>query len=88
MAYAAMPGISSGAISRYAPSQAWSPTGDTGASRRIRGSIVDAFYAAALTNGGTGNGAPGVRPEYHATYYAAFVLDPDGNRLEVVCHRA
>lgn len=47
---------------------------------------VDGFYAAAMANGATDNGPPGVRPHYHATYYAAFVLDPDGNNLEVVCH--
>ena len=46
---------------------------------------VDAFHAAALAAGGTDNGAPGIRP-YHPTYYAAFVLDPDGNNLEAVCH--
>jgi catechol 2,3-dioxygenase-like lactoylglutathione lyase family enzyme len=47
---------------------------------------VDAFHAAALEAGGTDNGAPGRRPEYHARYYAAFVLDPDGNNVEAVCH--
>jgi catechol 2,3-dioxygenase-like lactoylglutathione lyase family enzyme len=47
---------------------------------------VAAFHAAALANGGRDDGAPGPRPEYHPTYYAAFVLDPDGNRLEAVCH--
>ena len=49
---------------------------------------VDAFYAAALAAGGTDNGAPGLRPHYHAHYFGAFVLDPDGNNLEAVCHRA
>jgi catechol 2,3-dioxygenase-like lactoylglutathione lyase family enzyme len=49
---------------------------------------VDAFHAAALAAGGTDNGAPGVRAHYHPTYYAAFVLDPDGNNIEAVCHRA
>jgi catechol 2,3-dioxygenase-like lactoylglutathione lyase family enzyme len=43
---------------------------------------VDAFHAAALTNGGQDNGAPGLRPEYHETYYAAFAIDPDGWRIE------
>jgi catechol 2,3-dioxygenase-like lactoylglutathione lyase family enzyme len=47
---------------------------------------VDAFYQAALANGATDNGPPGVRPHYHANYYGAFVLDPDGNNLEAVCH--
>jgi catechol 2,3-dioxygenase-like lactoylglutathione lyase family enzyme len=49
---------------------------------------VDAFHAAALANGGTDDGAPGLRPQYHAHYYAAFVIDPDGRRIEAVCHRA
>jgi catechol 2,3-dioxygenase-like lactoylglutathione lyase family enzyme len=49
---------------------------------------VDAFHAAALAAGGTDNGAPGVREHYHPTYYAAFVLDPDGNNVEVCCHQA
>jgi catechol 2,3-dioxygenase-like lactoylglutathione lyase family enzyme len=47
---------------------------------------VDAFYRAALAAGGKDNGAPGVRPHYHANYYGAFVLDPDGNNIEAVCH--
>jgi len=49
--------------------------------------VVDAFHAAALAAGGTDNGAPGIREQYHPTYYAAFVLDPDGNNIEAVCHR-
>ena len=47
-------------------------------------SAVDAFHAAALANGGKDNGAPGLR-DYTPNYYAAFVIDPDGNNLEVVC---
>jgi catechol 2,3-dioxygenase-like lactoylglutathione lyase family enzyme len=47
---------------------------------------VDAFHAAALAAGGTDNGAPGPRPQYHAGYYAAFVLDPDGHNVEAVFH--
>jgi catechol 2,3-dioxygenase-like lactoylglutathione lyase family enzyme len=47
---------------------------------------VDAFYAAALAAGGRDNGAPGLRPEYSAGYYGAFVLDPDGNNVEAVHH--
>jgi catechol 2,3-dioxygenase-like lactoylglutathione lyase family enzyme len=47
---------------------------------------VDRWYAAAITNGGTDNGAPGVRPEYSGHYYAAFALDPDGNNVEAVFH--
>ena len=48
---------------------------------------VDAFHAAAVEAGGTDNGAPGVREHYHPSYYGAFVLDPDGNNIEAVCHR-
>lgn len=48
---------------------------------------VDAFHAAALAAGGRENGAPGLRAAYHASYYGAFVLDPDGNNLEAVCHK-
>ena len=45
---------------------------------------VDAFHAAAVEAGGVDNGGPGLRPHYHSAYYAAFVLDPDGNNLEAV----
>ena len=48
---------------------------------------VDAFYSAALAAGGQDNGAPGLRKQYSEHYYAAFVLDPDGHNIEVVCHR-
>ena len=47
---------------------------------------VDAFYHAALAAGGKDNGAPGLRPHYHANYYAAFVIGPDGHNIEAVCH--
>ena len=47
---------------------------------------VDAFHAAALAAGGTDNGPAGIRDEYHEHYYGAFVLDPDGNNVEAVCH--
>jgi catechol 2,3-dioxygenase-like lactoylglutathione lyase family enzyme len=47
---------------------------------------VDAFHAAALRAGGRDHGAPGLRPHYHPHYYGAFVLDPDGNNVEAVCH--
>ena len=49
---------------------------------------VDAFHRAALAAGGKDNGAPGLRPHYHANYYGAFVLDPDGHNIEAVCHAA
>ena len=47
---------------------------------------VDAFHRAALAAGGQDHGAPGLRPHYHANYYAAFVIGPDGHNIEVVCH--
>lgn len=49
---------------------------------------VDAFFNAALAHGGTSDGAPGLRPEYDANYYAAFVRDPDGNKIEAVTFTA
>ncbi|MBI2255545.1 MAG: VOC family protein [Proteobacteria bacterium] len=47
---------------------------------------VDAFHRAALDAGGKDHGAPGLRPRYHANYYAAFIIGPDGHNIEVVCH--
>ncbi|MGE0358847.1 MAG: VOC family protein [Burkholderiales bacterium] len=49
---------------------------------------VDDFYRAALEAGAQDNGPPGLRPQYHANYYAAFVIGPDGHNIEVVCHEA
>lgn len=49
---------------------------------------VDDFYIAALEHGGAEDGRPGLRTEYHPSYYAAFVRDPDGNKIEAVCHAA
>jgi catechol 2,3-dioxygenase-like lactoylglutathione lyase family enzyme len=53
---------------------------------RDRDAVV-AFYEAALASGGRDDGAPGLRRDFHPSYFAAFVLDPDGNRIEAVCHR-
>ncbi len=47
---------------------------------------VDSFYKSALAAGGRDNGPPGLRPHYHANFYGAFVLDPDGHNIEAVCH--
>ncbi|MCU0257959.1 MAG: VOC family protein, partial [Solirubrobacteraceae bacterium] len=47
---------------------------------------VDAFHAAGLVHGGVDDGPPGERPAYHERYYGAFLVDPDGNRVEAVCH--
>ncbi len=52
--------------------------------RAASAELVDAFHAAALLAGGVSDGAPGLRPEYNARYYAAFVRDPDGNKIEAV----
>jgi len=49
---------------------------------------VDAFFLAALEQGGIEDGRPGLRTEYHPDYYGAFVRDPDGNKIEAVSHRA
>ena len=46
---------------------------------------VDGFYSAALANGGVSEGAPGLRPQYNPDFYAAYVRDPDGNKLAAVC---
>ena len=48
---------------------------------------VDAFFATALERGGTSEGEPGLRPHYHENYYGAYVRDPEGNKLQAVCHR-
>ena len=48
---------------------------------------VDAFYAGAMAHGGTDEGSPGIREQYHPNYYAAYILDPDGYKLEAVCHQ-
>ena len=47
---------------------------------------VSAFYEAAMKAGGKDNGGPGLRPHYHPNYFGAFVIDPDGNNIEAVCH--
>jgi catechol 2,3-dioxygenase-like lactoylglutathione lyase family enzyme len=49
---------------------------------------VDKFHAAALAGGGTDEGRPGLRPHYNENYYGAYVRDPDGNKLQAVCHNA
>jgi catechol 2,3-dioxygenase-like lactoylglutathione lyase family enzyme len=73
----------------------WIATGTGESAEPMRGHIafaasdrsaVDAFHRAALAAGAIDNGAPGLRPNYHPTYYASFVIDPDGHRLEAVCH--
>ena len=53
---------------------------------RVTHGAVDRFYKAGLAAGGKDNGAPGLRKDYSPKYYAAFLLDPDGNNVEAVCH--
>ncbi len=66
------------------------PPGDTSGSHLAFAApdraAVETFHRAALAAGGRDNGAPGLRA-YHDNYYAAFVIDPDGHRIEAVCHR-
>ena len=67
----------------------WSRTPVTGVHVAFTAASRDAvsrFHAAALAHGGRNNGDPGLRPRYHAHYYGAFVLDPDGHNVEAVCH--
>jgi len=72
-------------IAQYPDGQAASRAGHIAFAALDR-AAVDAFHRAALAGGATDNGAPGPRPQYHENYYAGFVIDPDGNRLEAVCH--
>jgi catechol 2,3-dioxygenase-like lactoylglutathione lyase family enzyme len=62
------------------------PINPTHVAFSARRAAVDAFHAAALAAGGTDNGSPGLRADYHPHYYGAFVRDPEGNNVEVVCH--
>lgn len=50
--------------------------------------MVDQFYKAALAAGASDNGKSGIREKYHANYYGAFVIDPDGHNIEAVCHKS
>ena len=68
----------------------WIIQGDVGAPIHLAfasptRAAVDEFHAASLAGGARDNGAPGVRAQYHPSYYAAFVIDPDGNNIEAVC---
>lgn len=69
------------------PAAAGRPTGRHHLAFQARDQqMVERFHQAALAAGGTDNGGPGLRPQYHPGYFAAFVLDPDGNNLEAVFH--
>ncbi len=65
---------------------AWQRVGATTAGPVSGPGITPAITAPSLAAGGSDNGDPGERPHYHPGYYGAFVLDPDGHNLEVVCH--
>jgi catechol 2,3-dioxygenase-like lactoylglutathione lyase family enzyme len=85
------PSVSAAGFGRQGKPEFWIGQGDRGqpvhiafaADDRAR---VDAFHEEALAAGGRNNGGPGLRPEYHQSFYAAFVFDPDGNNIEAVCH--
>ena len=84
-------GISGAGFGRAGMPVFWIKRGARGAAVHVAfaspdRATVDAFHEAAVAAGGRDNGRPGLRPEYHSTYYGAFVLDPDGNNIEVVCH--
>ncbi len=71
----------------YAEAKAGGPGTHVAFRARTRAE-VDAFHRAGLAAGGRDNGAPGLRPDYSASYYAAFLIDPDGHNVEAVCHAA
>ncbi len=83
--------ISGGGFGRAGKPDFWIKKGEASAGVHVAfasedRATVDAFYEAAIAAGGKCNGPPGPRTEYHPSYYGAFVLDPDGNHIEAVCH--
>ena len=85
------PSVSAAGFGRQGKPDFWIGQGDPGQAVHIAFAAsdrasVDAFHEEALAAGGRNNGGPGLRPEYHPSYYAAFVFDPDGNNIEAVCH--
>ena len=85
------PSVSTAGFGRRGKPDFWIGHGDRGQPVHIAFAAsdrasVDAFHEEALAAGGRDNGGPGLRPEYHQSYYAAFVFDPDGNNIEAVCH--
>ena len=85
------PSVSAAGFGRQGKPDFWIGQGDPGQPVHIAFAAsdrasVDAFHEEALAAGGRNNGGPGLRPEYHPSYYAAFVFDPDGNNIEAVCH--
>ncbi len=85
------PSVSAAGFGRQGKPDFWIGQGDPGQPVHIAFAAsdrasVDAFHEEALAAGGRNNGGPGLRPEYHQSYYAAYVFDPDGNNIEAVCH--
>ena len=85
------PSVSAAGFGRQGKPEFWIGQGDPGQPVHIAFAAsdrasVDAFHEEALAAGGRNNGGPGLRPEYHQSYYAAYVFDPDGNNIEAVCH--
>jgi catechol 2,3-dioxygenase-like lactoylglutathione lyase family enzyme len=85
------PSVSAAGFGRWGKPDFWIALGDPGHAVHVAftaddRATVDAFYEAAITAGGRDNGGPGLRPQYHPSYYGAFVFDPDSNNIEAVCH--
>jgi catechol 2,3-dioxygenase-like lactoylglutathione lyase family enzyme len=83
--------ISGGGFGRDGKPDFWIKKGDAGTTVHVafasaNRATVEQFHRAAVSAGGKCNGPPGPRSEYHPNYYGAFVLDPDGNNIEAVCH--
>src|SRR5215208_2142428 len=84
------PSVSAAGFGRWGKPDFWISQGEPGQAFHIafaadERATVDAFHEAAMAAGGRDNGGPGLRPEYHASYYGAFIFDPDGNNIEAVC---
>ncbi len=85
------PSVSAAGFGRRGKPDFWIARGDPGHAVHVAftaddRATVDAFYEAAIAEGGRDNGGPGLRPQYHPSYYGAFVFDPDSNNIEAVCH--
>jgi catechol 2,3-dioxygenase-like lactoylglutathione lyase family enzyme len=85
------PSVSAAGFGRRGKPDFWIALGDPGHAVHVAftaddRATVDAFYEAAIAAGGRDNGGPGLRPQYHPSYYGAFVSDPDSNNIEAVCH--
>ena len=85
------PSVSAAGFGRWGKPDFWIGQGEPGQAFHIAfaaddRATVDAFHEAAIAAGGRDNGGPGLRPQYHPSYYGAFVFDPDSNNIEAVCH--